>query len=213
MRFDPRPTGLADPVRAPGVRLVPLSADHVDGLAEVLAGDEQAWAHLPVSFPADREGIAAWVDRLLGEAAAGTWVPFTVLVAEPGVDSGPDAGERPVGVTCYLDLVRPERTLEVGGTVYGRRWWAGRVNPSCKYLLFRHAFDDLGAERVSLKTDIRNTRSQAAIARLGALREGVLRSTLTRRDGTRRDTVYFSVLPGEWPAVRAGLLQRLGTAS
>ena len=121
--------------------------------------------------------------------------------------------ERPVGVTCYLDIVRSERTLEVGGTAYARPWWAGRVNPSCKFLLLRHAFEDLGAERVALKTDIRNTRSQGAIARLGAVREGVLRSTITRRDGTRRDTVHFSVLPAEWPGVRADLLARLGTGA
>jgi len=202
--FDPRPVELADPVRAPGVRLVPLSEDHVDGLTDVLAGDERAFAHLPIPFPADRDGIAAWVTTQLEWADAGTWVPFAVLVATGD-------GERPVGVTAYLDLVRPERTLEVGGTVYARPWWAGRVNPSCKYLLMRHAFDELGAERVALKTDILNTRSQGAIARLGAVREGVLRSTLTRRDGTRRDTVYFSVLRAEWPGVRAGLLTRLGS--
>lgn len=176
----------------------------------MLAGDERAFEHLPVPFPADRGGIADWVAAQLGWAAAGTWVPFTVLVQE-SVVAGAGPGGRPVGVTAYLDLNRPERTLEVGGTVYARPWWAGRVNPSCKYLVMRHAFEDLGAERVALKTDIRNTRSQGAIARLGAVREGVLRSTLTRRDGTRRDTVYFSVLRAEWPGVRAGLLERLGS--
>lgn len=224
--FDPRPVELADPVRAPGVRLVPLSVQHVDGLTDVLAGDERAFEHLPIPFPADRDGIAAWVTTLLGWADAGTWVPFAVLVGDgPGTGGAgrlsaagdarrlPATGrvERPVGVTAYLDLVRPERTLEVGGTVYARPWWAGRVNPSCKYLLLRHAFDELGAERVALKTDVLNTRSQGAIARLGAVREGVLRSTITRRDGTRRDTVYFSVLRAEWPGVRAGLLERLGS--
>lgn len=203
MTFDPRPVVLADPARAPGVRLVPLSLDHVDGLSEVLGGDQRVFEHLPIPFPADRDGVAAWVTTLLGWSAAGTWIPFAVLADE--------GAEHPVGVTAYLDLVRPERTLEVGGTAYARPWWAGRVNPSCKYLLLRHAFDELGAERVGLKTDVLNTRSQGAIARLGAVREGVLRSTLTRRDGTRRDTVHFSVLPAEWPGVRAGLLARLGS--
>lgn len=199
-RFDPRPTELADE-RAPGVRLVPLSTDHVDGLTAALAGDERAWRHLPVPFPADRAGIAAWVGEQVERAAAGTWVGFTVL-----------DDEQPVGVTCYLDIVRPERTVEIGGTIYARSVWAGRVNPSCKFLLLRHAFEDLGAERVSLKTDVRNLRSQAAIGRLGAVREGVLRATMSRPDGTRRDTVYFSVLPHEWPDVRAGLLARLRAA-
>lgn len=207
--FDPRPVELADPDLVPGVLLVPLSVLHVDALAEVLAGDETAWEHLPVPFPSDRDGIAAWVSDLLDRAAAGTWVPFTVLAADR-----PGTGQQlPVGVSCYLDIDRGERTVEIGGTIYARAWWAGRVNPSCKFLLLRHAFEQLGAQRVSLKTDIRNTRSQNAMARFGAVREGVLRSTLTRRDGTRRDTVYYSVLPAEWPEVRAGLLARLGSGT
>ena len=133
------------------------------------------------------------------------WLPWTrprneeqlaaILDAERGVAhpfAQVDAASgRAVGITTYRDVDERHRTLEVGGT------WLGRP------------FEALGANRVALKTDIRNTRSQAAIARLGAKREGVLRHQYVRPDGTLRDTVMYSVIPEEWPAVRASLRARL----
>ena len=101
------------------------------------------------------------------------------------------------------------RTLEIGGTWLGRPWWRTAINTEAKLLFLGHAFETLGANRVAIKTDIRNERSQAAIARLGAMREGVLRHQYIRRDGTLRDTVLYSVIPEEWPAVRAYLRARL----
>ena len=88
--------------------------------------------------------------------------------------------------------------------------WAGPVNPECKLLLLSYAFDDLGFGRVKIQTDLINTRSQAAIAKLGAVREGVLRRDMRRGDGSWRDSVVFSVIIDEWPAVRDGLRRRLG---
>ncbi len=113
-----------------------------------------------------------------------------------------------VGTTSFLEVSPVDARLEIGFTVYGPEAWATEVNPACKYLLMSWAFDH-GFGRVQLKTDIRNARSQQAIARLGATYEGVLRRYQRRQDGSVRDTVVFSVTAEEWPAVRDGLLARL----
>ncbi len=116
---------------------------------------------------------------------------------------------RLVGRTSFYDLVAGLRT-EVGNTIYSREVWGTAVNPAAKLLLFGHAFDALGLERVALRCDHRNTRSHAAIARLGATFEGTLRRFRPAADGTIADVDYFSVLREEWPVVRDGLLSRLG---
>jgi RimJ/RimL family protein N-acetyltransferase len=99
--------------------------------------------------------------------------------------------------------------VHLGWTAYSPAVWGTTVNPECKYLLLRHAFEDCGFERVKIQTDAANRRSQDAIERLGAVREGVLRHHMIRADGTRRDTVVFSILAGEWPAVKERLEARL----
>ncbi|MFM8896669.1 MAG: GNAT family N-acetyltransferase [Actinomycetales bacterium] len=119
-----------------------------------------------------------------------------------------NAGEV-VGTTSYLDVSVVDARLEIGFTAYASSVWGTTVNPACKLLLMSWAFEAGGFERVQLKTDIRNLRSQAAIERLGARQEGVLRCYQRRQDGSLRDTVMYSVLAQEWPAVRAGLLDRL----
>ena len=96
-------------------------------------------------------------------------------------------------------------SIHLGSTLYGSPWWGGVVNPEAKLLLLSHCFDACGYHRVKIQTDLLNTRSQAAIAKLGAQREGVLRGDMKREDGTWRDTVVFSVLADEWPDVKAGL--------
>jgi RimJ/RimL family protein N-acetyltransferase len=113
-----------------------------------------------------------------------------------------------VGTTSFLEVAPVDARLEIGFTVYAPSVWATDVNPSCKLLLMDWAFGH-GFGRVQLKTDIRNARSQQAIARLGAQYEGVLRRYQRRQDGSVRDTVVFSVVAEEWPSVRAGLLERL----
>ena len=113
-------------------------------------------------------------------------------------------------MTCYLDIRPQDRALEIGFTWIGKPYQRTPVNPECKYLLFRHAFDDQQAVRVQLKTDLRNVQSQRAIEKLGAVREGVLRKHMIRPDGYMRDTVMYSVTADEWPEVRARLEKRLG---
>lgn len=116
---------------------------------------------------------------------------------------------RVVGTTSLGDTVLLHERTHIGWTAYSPDVWGTVVNPECKLLLMQHAFDDCGFSRVKIQTDLINERSQAAIAKLGAQREGVLRRHMKRADGTSRDTVVFAVTIDDWPAVRAGLEERV----
>jgi RimJ/RimL family protein N-acetyltransferase len=120
---------------------------------------------------------------------------------------GPDGEVR--GSTRFYELSTGQRRVEIGSTFYGRDWWAGVTNPACKLMLLRHAFEELGLRRVALRCDARNTRSRAAILKLGAREEGRLRAHRVAPDGSVGDTLYFSILSDEWPGVRDGLEARL----
>jgi N-acetyltransferase len=117
-----------------------------------------------------------------------------------------------VGMSSLSEADVRNESIHLGATLYGSRWWGTQVNPESKLLLLTHCFDDCGYGRVKLQTDRLNTRSQAAIAKLGAHREGVMRRHIKRGDGTFRDSVIYSVLRDEWPGVQAGLAHRLGSA-
>jgi RimJ/RimL family protein N-acetyltransferase len=119
-----------------------------------------------------------------------------------------DAGTL-VGTSSLWEADLANEKIHIGSTLYGSRWWGTQVNPEAKLLLLAHAFDDCGYGRVRIQTDALNTRSQAAIAKLGAKREGVMRRDTKREDGSFRDTVVFSILRQEWPDVRARLEERL----
>ena len=181
------------------VRLEPLAAQHAEDLA-VAGADPEVWRWLAFLPPAGVEDMRRIVDAFLARARAGELVPFAQVER---------ASARAVGMTTYLDIALEHRRVEVGHTWLGRPWWRTAINTEAKLLLLGHAFETLGLNRVALKTDGRNERSLAAIARLGAVCEGVLREHVMRPDGTLRDTVYFSVLAREWPAVRARLRERL----
>jgi len=143
-----------------------------------------------VASIADERRAAAYVVRLLRNGPLG-------------------AAGTIVGTTSLGDVSLPDERVHLGWTAYSPSVWATAVNPESKLLLLSHAFDDCGFGRVKIQTDNRNTRSQGAIARLGAVREGVLRRHQVRADGSFRDTVVFSIVSDEWPGVRAGLLARL----
>jgi RimJ/RimL family protein N-acetyltransferase len=114
-----------------------------------------------------------------------------------------------VGMTRYLNIEESHKKLEIGSTWYEPDVWSGAVNPECKLLLMRHAFETLRFHRVEFKTDARNARSRAAIRKLGAREEGLFRKHMVLADGHVRDSVYFSVIDEEWSAVKAGLEKRL----
>jgi RimJ/RimL family protein N-acetyltransferase len=197
-------------------RFVRLDAASLDDAPELFAAldDERVWAAGYGGGPAGRPGdIAAMRDFLqagVDAAACGQRQPYVVrLVGGDGGGVGGAAAGTVVGTTSLGDCDVINERAHIGWTAYGPPWWGGPVNAECKLLLLRHAFDDCGFGRVKLQTDLRNDRSQAAIARLGATREGVLRRHQKRADGTFRDTVVFSILRDEWATVRAGLEARL----
>jgi RimJ/RimL family protein N-acetyltransferase len=181
------------------VRLEPLEPRHAADLAAAGA-DPEVWRWMPFAPPRGEADMAAIVAELREREAAGEQVSF----AQVEVASG-----RAVGMTTYLDIALADRRIEIGSTWIGRPWWRTAINTEAKLLLLGDAFGRLGLNRVALKTDHRNERSQAAISRIGGVREGVLRQHKVRPDGSLRDTVYFSILASEWPAVRERLLARL----
>ena len=172
-----------------GVRLEPLSDAHVPDLLE--AADDEVFRWLPAATPATEDDMRQ------------------ILRTHPGLAFAVVVDGRAQGSTSYLDVDLAVAGLEIGWTWYARPLWATGVNPACKLLLLQHAFDELGAQRVTLKTDGRNLRSQSAIRRLGAAYDGTLRHHRLRSDGSVRDTAHFSILAAEWPDVRAGLQARL----
>ena len=181
------------------VRLEPLSDAHVTGLAAI-GLDDSIWRHMPYGPMTDEADIRRWVRDILERAAAGTDVPFAVVHLASG---------RIAGATRYMDIRPTDHGLEIGGTWYGSEFQRTAVNTECKYLLLRNAFEALNCIRVQFKTDSRNVRSQRAIERLGAVREGTLRNHMILPDGTIRDSVYYSILESEWPAVKTLLEGKL----
>jgi len=184
------------------VRLVPLGLDHEAGL-RAAAADGELWKLTITSVP-EPEDTRAYIERALQHQSDGHRLPFAVLEASTG---------RVLGSTSYHDIVPAIDRLEIGWTWYARSHWRTGLNSCCKLLLMTHAFETLGAQLVGWRTDIQNLRSQAAIERLGAQKDGVLRHHAARRDGTVRDTVMYSMTAHEWPAARARLQQGLLQAS
>jgi len=179
------------------VQLEPLTEEHRESLRPA-ADDERIWAHTLTA--ANGPLFDAWFDDALAERDAGRRAPFTVRRL---------SDSRILGSSSYLDIQLRHKRIEIGSTWYLPEVWATVVNPECKLLLLRHAFEVLGVNRVALVTDAVNHRSQSAIARLGAVREGVLRAHMVSQGGRVRDTVVFGIVAAEWPRVRDGLLQRL----
>lgn len=177
------------------VRLEPLDHVHADQLLEE-ANNDEIWRYMPIRRPATRAEVIQMIDKAWKAASEGVEVPFAIISV---------AADRAVGSTRFIDIHRPDRALEIGWTWLGIGAQKTAINTETKLVLLRHAFDDLGALRVQLKTDGRNERSQRAIERLGATKEGVLRKNRLTWDGIYRDTVYYSVLDTEWPTVKAHL--------
>jgi RimJ/RimL family protein N-acetyltransferase len=193
-----------DPVTLRGthVTLEPLSREHEDGI-RAAAADGELWQLWYTSVPAP-DRTAAWLDAALDMRERLGALPFAVRHNGSG-----DI----VGSTRYFNVDAANRRLEIGHTWYARRVQRTAVNTECKLLLLTHAFEALGCIAVEFRTHWFNHASRAAIARLGAKQDGVLRSHQIMPDGSRRDTVVFSIIDGEWPAVRQHLAHRLKAGS
>jgi RimJ/RimL family protein N-acetyltransferase len=174
------------------VTLEPLEERHVPGLREA-AADERVWTWM---FTTE---VDEWIRRAL---AATDMYHFAVL--RDGVV---------VGSTSYLNVVTEHRRLEIGNTWNNPSAWGTGANTDAKYLLLRHAFEELGMRRVEFKTDAKNERARAALAALPAEFEGIHRKHMIVRGGERRDSAWYAVIDDDWPAVKAALEQRIAAAA
>lgn len=177
------------------VRLEPMTEAHVPGLAEIGIG-QGFWDFMVYGDIKTGDDMRNWVLDILSRAEKGTDLPFVVIELASG---------RVAGATRYLNIMPNDRGLEIGGTWYGQDFQRTHVNTECKYLLLTHAFETLKCIRVQLKTDSRNERSQKAIERIGAKKEGILRNHMILPDGRFRDSVYYSILNTEWDQVKRNL--------
>lgn len=197
MKYDPI---LTEPTLLEGrhIRLEPLSLAHLDRLWEV-ASDQDLWRWMPtqVHTPA---ALRIYIEEALLGQTQGTTTPFTTVERESG---------RVIGSTRYGNIDRAHRRMEIGWTWLGREWQRTAANTEAKYLMLHHAFETLGCVRVELKTDALNDRSRKAILRLGAKEEGTLRHHMITSSGRVRDTVYYSIIEGEWTEVKRELNAKL----
>ncbi len=178
--------------------LEPLGLGHLDALWAA-ADDPELWRWTAVQIES-RSDLESYVRAALEEASRGVALPFATRVRDGGTV---------VGTTRFASYASEHKRIEIGWTFVARPWQRTRVNSETKLLMLRHAFETLGLERVELKTDRLNEASRRAILRLGAKEEGVLRHHMVTHSGRLRDSVYYSILRAEWPAVREGLEQRL----
>jgi RimJ/RimL family protein N-acetyltransferase len=186
-------------LEGPRLRLEPLSRAHHGALCAV-GLDEELWRWIPAPVRTPEE-MTAYIAFALGEQARGAALPFAVVDKE---------SDRVIGSTRYGAIEPAHRRVEIGWTWLGRPWQRTATNTEAKYLLLRHAFESLGCIRVELKTDSLNERSRAAIRRIGAREEGILRNHMITASGRIRHTVYYSVVDSEWPEAKVGLERKLG---
>jgi RimJ/RimL family protein N-acetyltransferase len=179
----------------PGARLLPLSMDHHDELVGAVR-DGELWKLWYTSIP-EPETMRAEIARRLELQDRGTMLPFAVQASDSG---------RIVGMTTYLNIDAPNRHLEIGATWYRRSVQRTALNTQCKLLLLTHAFEDRDAIAVDFRTHYFNRQSRSAIERLGARLDGVLRNHMIGANGVLRDTCVYSIIAGEWPAVKTHLL-------
>jgi len=181
------------------VRLEALSRSHVPELTNA-GQDENIWKHMVYGTIQTQSQMLELVEELIRRQEKGTDLPFAVIHLPTS---------QAIGMTRYMDIRPQDRALEIGGTWYAPSYQRTAVNTESKLLLLTHAFEVVGCIRVQFKTDSRNVQSQQALERIGAVREGVLRSHMVLSDGYIRDSVYYSIIASEWPQVKANLIKRL----
>lgn len=180
------------------VKLIPMEIEQLDRLWE--AGQFQSIWEFTASKVRSREEMKTVIESAILEREKGTQIPFVVIDKQT---------DKIVGSSRYLDILPSHQSLEIGWTWYSPDYWRTKVNTESKFLMLQHAFEKMDVNRVQFCTDLRNVRSQTAIARLGAQKEGILRKHRIIADGFVRDTVIFSILKEEWPAVKCLLQEKM----
>jgi N-acetyltransferase len=193
--FEIHPIGLEGRI----VRLEPLSLDHAGALAE--AGSDPSVFRWFAGRPGTVGGFRAWIEIALDEQARGVSLPFTTIDDRTG---------RAIGSTRFMNIVPAHLRVEIGSTWLDPGAQRTGANREAKFLMLRHAFETWRVRRVEFKTHALNIQSRTALARLGAVEEGTLRKHIIMDDGSPRDSVYFSVVDDEWPALKARLAEGLG---
>lgn len=181
------------------VRLEPIRNSHIRGLFDI-GQHADDWRHLPVPCFREIEHAQRWVEQAIALAKLGEQYTYTLIDPQHQII---------MGSTRYMNIRARHRGLEIGYSWIGREFQQSAVNTETKLLLLKHAFDVLGAVRVELKTDSRNLRSQLAIERIGATKEGVLRNHMIAQNNYLRDSVMYSIIEEDWPELRLKLKQRL----
>lgn len=175
------------------VKIVPMEKKHVQGLYEI-AVEQDVWNHLPKNVQTIND-MQSFVEKALEGKESKKEFPFVVL----------SHNEQIIGSTRFLDISNTNKSLEIGWTWYSPSVWGTNTNTECKYLLLKHCFETMNLIRIQFKTDEQNIRSQKAIEKLGAVKEGILRNHMVRANGTYRNSVYYSIIDSEWRAVKTRL--------
>ena len=180
------------------VQLRPVSLEDVDGIYE--AGNHpEIWEHMSVSL-LSKDSVQKYVENAIKEREANQTYMFVIIHKETN---------QIIGSTSFLDIALAHKRVEIGSTWLQPTYWRTNVNSNCKYLLLRYCFEELGLNRVQIKTGHENFRSQKAIERLGATKEGILRNHMIRKEGTIRHTVMYSIIKEEWPDIKQHFLNEL----
>ena len=180
------------------VKLVPLETQHTAELWES-AKDESLWEHYTFRRMGSYEKFEEFINHSIDEAKKGSEFTFTIIDKKTG---------KPVGGTSFLDIQPLSRSLEIGRTWLAKELQGTGFNAECKYLLLKYCFDELKLIRVFFKTDSNNIRSQKAMEKIGAKREGIIRNHMIREDGTFRHSAYFSIIESEWPLAERILIEQ-----
>jgi N-acetyltransferase len=173
------------------VRLIPIEMEHVEGIYKA-ANDERIWKHMSVDLT-NRNAVVVYVEDAVKRRQDGTDEAFVIVFQETG---------EIIGATWFLDISLPHKRLEIGSTWIHPDYWRSNINTNCKYLLLQHGFEARSLQRIQIKTSHQNVRSQAAIERIGATKEGVLRNHMIQRDGSVRHTVLYSIVFEEWSTIK-----------
>lgn len=180
------------------IQLRPLCEDDADALV-LAASDGELW-NLPYTVVPSRETVGAYIERALEGQRAGTVIPFATVISATGVV---------IGSTRFWKIDRENRRLEIGHTWLAASWQRTPANTEAKFLMLQHAFEDMQCVLVQLTTDILNAKSRAAILRLGAVEEGIIRNERIMPDGRKRTSVRFSIIDDEWPRTKLRLEAKL----